>query len=93
MARRIIPRDQVAHELAITLRVLIRYQELGPVRAVEIGAEVDYGPAAEIRRLVIVNLHDRLLEVQGHVHNLDVQLRDLVDTDNSSTTTDSHERG
>ena len=50
MMRRIIPRDQVVHELAISSRVLERYESLGLVRPVSEGAEVGYEPA-QIRRL------------------------------------------
>ena len=50
MTRRIIPRDRVAQELAISYRLLQRYESLGLVRAVSEGSEVGYEPA-QIRRL------------------------------------------
>ena len=50
MIRRIIPRDQVAQELAISPGWLVRYESLGLVRAVHEGSEVGYEPA-QIRRL------------------------------------------
>src|SRR5437868_7819205 len=50
MIRRIIPRDQVAQELAISPGLLVRYESLGLVRAVHEGSEVGYEPA-QIRRL------------------------------------------
>jgi MerR family transcriptional regulator, heat shock protein HspR len=107
MTRRIIPRDQVAHELSVSPGVLVRYEALGLVRAVPVGAEVGYEPA-QIRRLwtivsfqrdlginmagieVILRLHDRLFEVHRQVHDLAEQLREVIDADNSSATTDSH---
>src|SRR5207249_11353949 len=48
--RRIIPRDQVAHEFSISTEMLIRYETLGLVRASDEGAVVGYEPA-QIRRL------------------------------------------
>jgi MerR family transcriptional regulator/heat shock protein HspR len=50
MTRRIIPRDRVAQELAISFRLLQRYESLGLVRAIAEGSEVGYEPA-QIRRL------------------------------------------
>jgi MerR family transcriptional regulator/heat shock protein HspR len=107
MTQRIIPRDQVAHELSVSPSVLVRYEALGLIRAVQHGAEVGYEPA-QIRRLwtivsfqrdlginmagveVILRLHDRLFEVHRRVHDLAEQLRELIDTDNSPPTMDSH---
>jgi len=50
MIRRIIPRDQVAQELAISPGLLVRYESLGLVRTVRNGSEIGYEPA-QIRRL------------------------------------------
>jgi MerR family transcriptional regulator/heat shock protein HspR len=50
MARQIIPRDRVAHELSVSPRILLRYESLGLVRVVQDGADVGYEPA-QIRRL------------------------------------------
>src|SRR5207249_10961144 len=50
MIRRIIPRDQVAQELAISPGLLVRYESLGLVRTVHDGSEIGYEPA-QIRRL------------------------------------------
>ncbi len=107
MTRRIIPRDQVADKLSVSPGVLDRYEALGLVRAVQVGAEFGYEPA-QIRRLwtivsfqrdlginlagieVILRLHDRLFELHCQVHDLAEQLREAIDMDNSSSTTDSH---
>ena len=50
MNRPIIPRERVAHELAVSSRLLERYESLELVRAVSEGAEIGYEPA-QIRRL------------------------------------------
>jgi MerR family transcriptional regulator/heat shock protein HspR len=47
---RVIPRDLVAQRLAISLRVLDRYEKLGLVRSVHDGSMEGYEPA-QIRRL------------------------------------------
>jgi MerR family transcriptional regulator, heat shock protein HspR len=53
MTQPIVPRDRVAEQLAVPVRLLVRYESRGLVRAVhdvEGGVEVEgYGPA-EIRR-------------------------------------------
>jgi MerR family transcriptional regulator/heat shock protein HspR len=46
----IIPRDLVARELAVSQRILLRYEQLGLVHAARTGAEEGYEPA-QIRRL------------------------------------------
>ncbi len=107
MTRRIIPREQVAHELSVSPGVLVRYEALGLVRAVEDGGEIGYEPA-QIRRLwtivsfqrdlginmagveVILQLHDRFFELHRQVHDLAEQLREMIDTDTSPPTMDSH---
>jgi len=54
MTQPIIPRDRVAEQLAVPVRILIRYESRGLVRVVhgeDGGVEVEgYGPA-EIRRI------------------------------------------
>jgi MerR family transcriptional regulator/heat shock protein HspR len=50
MTRRIIPRDLAARELAVSAKVLARYESLGLVQTVREGAEEGYEPA-QIRRL------------------------------------------
>jgi MerR family transcriptional regulator, heat shock protein HspR len=104
MTRRIIPRDRVAQELAISSRLLERYESLGLVRAVSEGSEVGYEPA-QIRRLwtivsfqrdlginlagveLILRLCDHLAEVHHRVHGLADELRDLLELEESDSTT------
>jgi MerR family transcriptional regulator, heat shock protein HspR len=50
MTQRIIPRDRVAREMAISRTALVRYESLGLVRAVHEGSVEGYEPA-QIRRL------------------------------------------
>jgi MerR family transcriptional regulator/heat shock protein HspR len=50
MSSPILARDQVARELSVPTRVLLRYEALGLVRAARAGDVEGYGPA-EIRRL------------------------------------------
>jgi MerR family transcriptional regulator/heat shock protein HspR len=50
MTRRIIPREKVADELAVSPGALLRYETLGLVQSVHEGSVVGYEPA-EIRRL------------------------------------------
>jgi MerR family transcriptional regulator/heat shock protein HspR len=50
MTQRIIPRDRVAREMAISPRALVRYESLGLVRAVHDGSVEGYEPT-QIHRL------------------------------------------
>jgi len=108
MSRRIIPRDLAARELAISPQVLVRYETLGLVQAVQEGSLEGYEPA-QVRRLwtivsfqrdlginlagveVILRLFDHLSEVNRRVNHLADELRDLLDVDESSSETDSHD--
>jgi len=108
MSRRIIPRDLAARELAISPQVLVRYETLGLVQAVQEGSLEGYEPA-QVRRLwtivsfqrdlginlagveVILRLFDHLSEVNRRVNHLADELRDLLDGDESSSETDSHD--
>jgi MerR family transcriptional regulator/heat shock protein HspR len=57
MTPTIVPRDLVAHELAISPKVLTRYETLGLVHAVRDGSIEGYEPA-QIRRIWrIVSFH------------------------------------
>src|SRR5262249_20289592 len=62
MTRPIIPREQVAHELSVSPGVLIRYEALGLVRPVRVGAEVGYEPA-QIRGLWTIVSYQRDLGI------------------------------
>ncbi|MFI5455200.1 MAG: chaperone modulator CbpM [Isosphaerales bacterium] len=108
MTRRIIPRDLAARELAISPQVLVRYETLGLVQAVQEGSVEGYEPA-QVRRLwtivsfqrdlginlagveVILRLFDHLSEVNRRVNHLADELRDLLDVDEPSSVTDSHD--
>jgi MerR family transcriptional regulator/heat shock protein HspR len=50
MSRRIIPRDLVAQHLAISPKVLVRYESLGLVHTVHEGSVEGYEPG-QVRRL------------------------------------------
>ena len=50
MTRPIIPRELVARELAVTPKVLVRYEELGLVRVIHEGDVEGYEPS-QVRRL------------------------------------------
>jgi MerR family transcriptional regulator, heat shock protein HspR len=50
MTRQIIPRDLVARELAVSAKVLLRYESLGLVDVVREGSVEGYEPA-QIRRI------------------------------------------
>ena len=92
---RIIPRDLVARELAVSTKVLLRYESLGLVRMTRaVGRRYEPG---QIRRLwsivsfqrdlginlagveVILRLFDHLAHQKSRVHQLTVRLRELID--------------
>ena len=50
MTRRIIPRDLAAKHLAVSTKVLARYESLGLVKPIHEGPEEGYEPA-QVRRL------------------------------------------
>ena len=62
MTRRIIPRDLAARELAVSTKVLARYESLGLVQATHEGAEEGYEPA-QIRRLWSIVTYQRDLGI------------------------------
>ena len=78
MTQSIIPRDQVAEQLAIPVRVLIRYESRGLVRAVrgESGME-GYGPA-EIRRAWTIVSYQRDLGINLAGVEAVLRLRDHI---------------
>lgn len=76
----ILPRDQVAHRLAISTRILTAYERRGLVRPVRQG-EVEGYPPDEIRRLwTVVSLHrdaginlagiEAILQLQGQLEEV-----------------------
>jgi MerR family transcriptional regulator, heat shock protein HspR len=62
MTRPIIPRDDVARELSVSSRVLLRYETLGLVRVAHEGERVGYEPA-QIRRLWTIVSYQRDLGI------------------------------
>lgn len=62
MSQPIVPREQVAEQLDVPARVLVRYEARGLVRAVRAGAVEGYGPA-EVRRLWSIVSYQRDLGV------------------------------
>src|SRR5271165_3933330 len=62
MTRRIIPRELAARELAVSTKVLARYESLGLVRVVQEGSVEGYEPA-QIRRLWSIVSYQRDLGV------------------------------
>ena len=62
MPRRIIPRERAARELAVSTKVLARYESLGLVQVAHEGAEEGYEPA-QIRRLWSIVTYQRDLGI------------------------------
>jgi MerR family transcriptional regulator/heat shock protein HspR len=62
MTRRIIPRDLAARELAVSTKVLARYESLGLVQVAHEGSEEGYEPA-QIRRLWSIVTYQRDLGI------------------------------
>jgi MerR family transcriptional regulator, heat shock protein HspR len=108
MKVRVIPRDLVAQQLAISPRVLDRYESLGLVESIHDGSVDGYEPA-QIRRLwtivsfqrdlginlagveVILQLFDHFSRVRLRVHHLAEELRELLDVDEITSESDSHD--
>jgi MerR family transcriptional regulator/heat shock protein HspR len=88
MTPTIVPREQVAERLAVTTKLLARYEARGLVHAVRVG-QVEGYEAAEIRRLwTIVSLQrdlgvnlagvEAILKLREHVARLHRQLAALA---------------
>ena len=77
MSQRIIPRDQVARELSVSPGVLVRYEALGLVRAVQVGEEVGYEPV-QIRRLWTIVSYQRDLGINIAGIEVILQLHDRL---------------
>ena len=58
MTRRIIPRELAARELAVSTKVLARYESLGLVQVAQEGSEEGYEPA-QVRRLWSIVTYQR----------------------------------
>jgi MerR family transcriptional regulator/heat shock protein HspR len=62
MSRRIIPRDLAASKLAVSTKMLARYESLGWVQAIQEGSEEGYEPA-QVRRLWSIVTYQRDLGI------------------------------
>jgi MerR family transcriptional regulator/heat shock protein HspR len=62
MTRRIIPRDLVAEHLSISPGLLLRYESMGLVRAIQEGAVAGYD-SAQVRRLWTIVSYQRDLGI------------------------------
>lgn len=62
MSPPIIPRDEVARQLSVPARVLIRYEARGLVRAEQLGADAGYSPD-QVRRLWAIVTYQRDLGI------------------------------
>jgi MerR family transcriptional regulator/heat shock protein HspR len=89
MNARILPRELVARQMAVSPRLLLRYEELGLVRVERAGELEGYGPR-ELRRLwTVVSLHrdlgvnlagiEAILRLHDHVAELHHRLHDLAE--------------
>ena len=79
MSQAIIPRDEAAEYLAVSTRVLVRYEARGLIHAVRVGAVEGYGPA-EIQRLQTIVCYQRDLGINLAGVEIALKLRDhLVD--------------
>jgi MerR family transcriptional regulator/heat shock protein HspR len=87
---KIIPREQVAEHLAVSTRLLARYESRGLVRAVREGDVEGYSPA-ELRRLwSVLSLHrdlginlagiEVILRLRGQMIELQRRLGELADS-------------
>jgi MerR family transcriptional regulator/heat shock protein HspR len=85
----ILPRDQVAHHLAISTRRLLAYERRGLVRVIRSGEVEGYAPS-DVRRLwTVVSLHrdaginlagiEAILQLQGHLERVCDQLHALAE--------------
>jgi MerR family transcriptional regulator/heat shock protein HspR len=77
MNHRIIARDVVARELAISTNVLIRYERMGLVQSVSEGEMQGYEPA-QVRRIWSITSYQRDLGVNLAGVELILQLHDRM---------------
>ncbi len=77
MTRQIISRDQVAQELSVSPAVLVRYETMGLVHAVQDGPVVGY-EAGEIRRIWTIVSFQRDLGINLAGVEVILQLRDRL---------------
>jgi MerR family transcriptional regulator/heat shock protein HspR len=85
----ILPRELVARQLAVSPRLLLRYEQVGLVRVERAGDVEGYGPR-ELRRLwTVVSLHrdlginlagiEAVLRLHDHVAELHRRVQELAD--------------
>jgi MerR family transcriptional regulator/heat shock protein HspR len=80
MTQTIIPRDQVAEQLAVPVQVLVRYESRGLVQPIRgEGGRQGYGPA-EIRRVWTIVSCQRDLGINLAGVEAVLRLRDHIDT-------------
>jgi MerR family transcriptional regulator, heat shock protein HspR len=79
MTRRIIPRDIVARELAVSTKVLARYESLGLVQRTQEGSVEGYEPA-QVRRLWSIVTYQRDLGINLAGVEVILQLVDHLST-------------
>ena len=73
----VLPREQVAHHLAVSTSTLVRFEALGLVRPVCLGGVEGYGPA-EIRRLWTIMTFQRDLGINLAGIEVILRLRDRM---------------
>src|SRR5262245_12182208 len=89
MTQPIIPRSQVAEQLAVPMRILARYESRGLVRAMRDDGGVEGYPPAEIRRIwtivscqrdLGINLAgvEAILKLRDHMEEVHHRLDDLA---------------
>jgi len=85
----IISRDDVARQLAVSPKVLIRYEEMGLVRCINQGDVQGYEPS-QVRRIWSITSYQRdlginlagvevILQLRDRMSNLHHHLRDLAE--------------
>ena len=84
----ILSREQVAHHLAVSPRLLVRYEARGLVRPVRQGDVEGYGPAEIRRAWTVVSLHrdlginlagiEAVLRLRGHMEQLHARLSEAT---------------
>lgn len=106
MSQPLTSRDEVARQLAVPTRVLIRYEARGLVRSVREG-DVEGYPPAEVRRIYSIVSYQRdlginlagveaVLKLRAHLadvhHRLDVLAQRFLEALNESTPGDPDAR-
>ena len=77
MTQPIIPRDDVAHKLSVSPRVLIRYEEMGLVRSIQTDTVIGY-EVGEVRRIWRIVSFQRDLGINLAGIEVILQLHDRI---------------